>query len=165
MTSVMLCDSRTCREVCAVVVTYNPGAKTLENVRALTAQVPAIVVDNTPSPSCAKRDVLEAIEQMDSVHLIRNRQNLGIAAALNRGIQEVINSGYQWVATFDQDSTITPRFFDGLLNALQSYPPRERVALVAPLMDLSGVQGNGGGERRPTAGILASPDCHDLGRV
>jgi rhamnosyltransferase len=71
---------------------------------------------------------------MDSVQLIRNGQNLGIAVALNRGIREVIKAGYQWVATFDQDSAITPRFFEGLLNAYHNHPARERVALVAPLM-------------------------------
>jgi rhamnosyltransferase len=117
-----------------VVVTYNPGTRTIENLRALTTQVSAIVVDNTPSQTCGEREVLQTIEQMDSVQLIRQGQNLGIAAALNRGIREVINSGYQWVATFDQDSTVTPRFFDGLLTAYHNYPARERVALVAPLM-------------------------------
>jgi rhamnosyltransferase len=134
MASVMPYDSQSYREVCAVVVTYNPGARTIENLRALTSQVQAIVVDNTPGRSCADAEVLHAIEQMDSVRLIRNRQNLGIAVALNQGIREVLKSGYQWVATFDQDSKITPRFFDDLLKAYHNYPASERVALVAPLM-------------------------------
>jgi rhamnosyltransferase len=116
--------------VCAVVVTFNPGVRTVDSLRALTAQAPVVVVDNTPGESSA--EVLNIIELMDSVQLIRNRQNLGIAAALNRGIRKAIECGYQWVATFDQDSTVTPGFFASLLAAYQRYPAKEQVALVAP---------------------------------
>jgi rhamnosyltransferase len=115
----------------AVVVTYLPRAETVDNLRALTSQLEAVVVvDNSPVESSAA--VLAEIERLPRVQVVRNGRNLGIAAALNRGIQIARQSGREWVATFDQDSCVTPGFFAGLLAAYGQCPDREQVALVSP---------------------------------
>jgi len=117
----------------AVVVAYHPRAEMLVNLHALTGQLDrVVVVDNTPGD--AGGATLREIETLRHVTVIRNRQNLGIATALNCGIQVAIQSGAEWVATFDQDSCVTPHFFQGLLAAYQQCPSRDAVALVAPLL-------------------------------
>ena len=42
-----------------------------------------------------------------------------------------------WVATFDQDSRVSPGFSDAMLAAYESCPFRDKVALIAPRHVLS----------------------------
>lgn len=118
-------------QVCAVVVTYQPPATVMENVTRLLEQFSlVVVVDNGSNTESAA--VLSSLEREKRCHLIRNAKNLGIASALNQGLRLAIAEGFGWVATFDQDSTITPGFVQGLLHAYDSCPFRDRVALIAP---------------------------------
>ena len=47
--------------------------------------------------------------------LIENGENLGIGAALNIGVRWAEANGSQWVALFDQDSTVTEDFIAQML--------------------------------------------------
>lgn len=120
------------QNIWAVVVTFHPTAQTVENLCALTAQVSAIVVDNTPGPTATP--VIQEIQKMDRVEVLRLGENQGIATALNRGIQASIQRGASWVATFDQDSTVTPGFFAGLNGVIANAPHRDSIGLIAPQM-------------------------------
>lgn len=117
--------------VCAVVVTYHPQPLLRNNLERLISQVAEVVVVDNGSGTTTT-ELLRIIETELGIRVIRNERNLGIAAALNVGIKHAIVGGYQWVATFDQDSEVTPGFFDGLLAAYQNCPDREHVALIAP---------------------------------
>lgn len=118
-------------QIAAIVVTYNPEATVLENVRRLTAQVPeVVVVDNGSTGSSSA--IVTALEQMAGVTVIRHATNLGIAAAMNTGIRHALAGGYQWIATFDQDSTVPDGYFDGLLAALDVSPKPDSVGVVVP---------------------------------
>jgi rhamnosyltransferase len=64
--------------------------------------------------------------------VIRNGQNLGIAAALNRGVRFAMDAGFGWVATFDQDSRITEEFIPKMLETYRQAPHPEKVAIIAP---------------------------------
>jgi rhamnosyltransferase len=122
--------------VCAVVVTFQPPPSLLDNMRELAAEASEIViVDNSSDPRSA--DLLRLIERQFGARLLLNGRNLGIAAALNLGIRHAIAKGYAWVATFDQDSTITAGFFDAMLAAHQASAIRELVPLVAPVLCVS----------------------------
>ena len=114
-----------------VVVTYNPGPEVVANILALTKQLPSVVVvDNGSNADCA--EVLQRIEGLTGVELIRNNRNLGIAGALNIGIKRNLTTGCQWVATFDQDSTVTGDYFNALFSVLNDFRARERIGLLAP---------------------------------
>jgi rhamnosyltransferase len=76
---------------------------------------------------------LSRLEKIPGVHLICNSQNRGIAAALNTGIRHAVAANYSWVATFDQDSTVTPDFFKSMLAAYEVCPFKEKVALISPV--------------------------------
>jgi rhamnosyltransferase len=117
--------------ICAIVVTYHPDAALLDNLSRLHQQVPnIIIVDNGSDASSA--GLLAEAERRFSARVTKNSQNLGIAAALNIGIKQASSSGYQWLATFDQDSSVTPGYFESLLSAYEHCPFREKVPLVAP---------------------------------
>lgn len=114
-----------------VVVTYNPGGEVIANISALAKQLSSVVVvDNGSHPDCA--EVLQNIERLGGVELVRNERNLGIAAALNVGIKRNLAIGCQWIATFDQDSTVGSDYFAELLRALENFRDREAVGLLAP---------------------------------
>jgi rhamnosyltransferase len=117
--------------VCAVVITYNPDATFIENIAAVAPQVSHIVlVDNGSSSDTEKH--LQALEARQDCTVIRNRQNLGIAAALNLGVKYAIQHEFDWIATFDQDSRISDRFISQMLETYQQALHPEKVALIAP---------------------------------
>ncbi len=96
------------RDVCAVVVAFFPDGDFEQRLLAVLPQVTAlVVVDNTPGGACARR--LQALE-VDGVciHLIENLENVGIAAALNQGVDYALELHYSWVLTLDQDTQCYP---------------------------------------------------------
>jgi rhamnosyltransferase len=121
----------TAQSVCAVIVTYHPNAKMLENMRHILVQVNGlVVVDNGSSDQ--ELEPLRAKEQSLGFQLIENGENLGIAQALNQGIERVKSEGYPWVILFDQDSRITDGFVTQMFAAWESHPDRERIGSIHP---------------------------------
>ena len=121
----------TAQSVCAVIVTYQPNARTLESVPQVLAQVQGLVVVDNGS----RTDELHSLRvaaQTFGFHLIENRENLGLAEALNQGILWAKSAGYPWVLLFDQDSRITESFVSQMFAAWESHPNRERVGSIHP---------------------------------
>jgi rhamnosyltransferase len=119
-------------KTCGVVVTYQPAGSVIGNVKLLSDQFPAVViVDNGSADSF--QSLLAELEAMTGVSLVRNPSNLGIAAALNLGIRQAQKMGFEWVATFDQDSTITPDYIESMMSAHEACPLRGQVALISPV--------------------------------
>jgi len=119
------------QSVCAVIVTYHPTLKMLENVSKILAQVQGlIVVDNGSSPD--KLAPVRVMSQTLGFELIENGENVGIAEALNQGVRWARNSGYPWVILFDQDSRITEGFIRQMFADWKSHPERERVGSIHP---------------------------------
>ncbi|HEX4426178.1 MAG TPA: glycosyltransferase family 2 protein [Terriglobales bacterium] len=117
--------------VCAVIVTYNPQARFVEDVAAIAAQVGCVVVvDNGSSNESAKP--LLGLETRPSYKIIRNLQNLGIAAALNQGVNYAIDGGFDWICTFDQDSSVGDGFISIMLETYFRSADLEKVALITP---------------------------------
>src|ERR1700677_3622158 len=112
--------------IAAVVVTYHPGAVVLENIRILSRQVGRIIVVDNGS-SGASVEVIDALQKISGVQLLRNASNLGIAAALNIGIREALQTDVAWIATFDQDSSVTENYFNDLLHVYEICPQSQSV--------------------------------------
>jgi rhamnosyltransferase len=118
--------------VCAVVVTYNPSSSFVENVEALDGQVGHIVlVDNGSSDETGAH--LTGLQLRLGCEVIRNPVNLGIAAALNIGVKYATEAGFNWVATFDQDSRVSDGLISLMLETYWNATHPEEVAMVAPL--------------------------------
>jgi rhamnosyltransferase len=119
------------QSVCAVVVTYNPGPSFVGNVEALAAQGAEIVLVDNGSGS-ETEEHLHELETNLGYKVIRNRQNLGIAAALNMGVNYAMESGFDWISTFDQDSCVCEEFFWKMLETYRQAPHSEKIALITP---------------------------------
>lgn len=117
--------------ISAIVVTYHPDIALLENLRRLLNQVPTVIVVDNGSDG-ASAETVEAAGKLDGIQLIRNGSNLGIATALNVGIRHALRSNPQWIAVFDQDSSISDRFFAELLRAYDACPPSEKIGMIVP---------------------------------
>ncbi|HEY1660294.1 MAG TPA: glycosyltransferase family 2 protein [Candidatus Sulfotelmatobacter sp.] len=121
----------TAKPVCAVIVTYHPTAKMLENVSVVLPQVQGLVVVDNGSSS-DELQPLRLKSQTLGFQLIENGDNLGVAGALNQGLLWARNNGYPWVIFFDQDSRITEGFIDRMFASWESHPGRERIGSIHP---------------------------------
>lgn len=118
--------------VCAVVVTFHPNAEVAESIALLRQQVGRVViVDNAASAD--SRSWLESMVAGPEIEVIFNEQNVGVATALNQGVQRALAGGYEWVATFDQDSRIPAGFIDRMLAAHGDRADRDRIGVIAPV--------------------------------
>ena len=117
--------------VCAVIVTYNPTRVVVDNIRTILPWVQnTIVVDNGSDPGGLH--LLRTANESSRFELIENPDNLGIAQALNQGVQRAKNEGFPWVILFDQDSRITDGFVQSMFHTLLNHPSTERVASIHP---------------------------------
>jgi rhamnosyltransferase len=104
----------------AVVVTYNPDGKQLSALlKALASQAVAIVVVDNGSKA---EDVLwlKKEEAAGRLHLRLLGENLGVAAALNRGIEVARDLRSDYVALFDHDSLPAPDMIFSLVKAAEA---------------------------------------------
>jgi rhamnosyltransferase len=117
--------------VCAVVVSYNPHLTFLANMAALSPQVNHVVVVDNGSRGEAE-EYLRTLEARPGYTVIRNHQNLGIAVALNLGVKYALEEGFDWIATFDQDSQVSDGFIVLMLETYEQAPHPEAIAIIAP---------------------------------
>jgi rhamnosyltransferase len=117
--------------VCAIFVTYNPPPTFIENIASAGAQVDHVVVIDNGS-SRKTEELLKELETSPDRDVIRNDQNLGIAAALNLGVKKAIESGFDWIATFDQDSRVSDGFISQMLERYSQTGHPEDVAVISP---------------------------------
>jgi len=109
--------------VCAIVVAYYPDEKFDERVQSLLHQVAhVVVVDNTPDKRHSTR-VKNDFHTGAQLHVIENPNNLGIAAALNQGLEYAKVNGFMWILTLDQDTLCFPDMVETLLNVSKTCKP------------------------------------------
>jgi rhamnosyltransferase len=97
-------------EFCAIVVTYFPDQSCLKNLEILChACDRLIIVDNTPGQHGSD------LPHSDSVEVIKLGRNIGLAAALNKGIRLAGLLGFENIFLFDQDSRQTSDYFRKML--------------------------------------------------
>lgn len=112
--------------VCAVVVAYYPDEEFKARLRKLLPQVACVViVDNTPAENAARQ--LDLPEGQANVHLISNRANLGISAALNQGLHHALSAGCKWALTLDQDTQCFADMVSTLLGVSAACTPTPAV--------------------------------------
>jgi rhamnosyltransferase len=117
------------QNVCAVIVTYNPKFTLLQNVEALASEVGDVVIVDNGSDT---QEHLVDVEERSVCHVIRNPENLGIAAALNLGLKYALKAGFDWIVTFDQDSQVSEDFISQMLDTYRQAKQQERVAFLCP---------------------------------
>ncbi|MBM9501996.1 glycosyltransferase family 2 protein [Leptospira sp. 201903071] len=100
----------------AIIVTFNPEIpSTFENIRNLNSNaVPVLVVDNG---SKNISEIRSKIQKPNSI--FSNEKNLGLALALNKGIDFAKENFYSHVWLFDQDSLLKSEAIDFFLRAVK----------------------------------------------
>ena len=112
------------REVCAGIITYNPNKRQLIlNLNKMQEQVVEIIIVDNGSSNYDEW----AEELPETVYLIRNEENRGVAAALNQMCKIALNRKYSWCLTLDQDSLCPSNLITELFKCVD-----EKVAIVAP---------------------------------
>ena len=116
----------------AVVVSFHPDADVLENLRLLREQIAYVVVVDNGSDE-ASVSALRAAAGVMGFELMENRENLGIAAALNGGIRRVREQGCASVLLFDQDSRVTEGYVETMMRCFaETREVTTRTAILVP---------------------------------
>jgi rhamnosyltransferase len=109
-------DSSQRSRICAVIVTYNIGEPIHRCFDSIQRQVGHVLIVDNGSGESTRRE-LNKIAASDSVTLILNERNEGIAHAFNQAVQWAQGKGFQWILTLDHDSEATPGMVDKLVCA------------------------------------------------
>ena len=117
------------KEVCAITVTYHPNSEFPARVSRVLRQVSALViVDNGSDADEIK--MLRELAANPMITLVLNLDNLGIARALNIGIQRAGTLGSKWALLLDQDSRVDDDMVRVLFAVHAAFPDRDRLAVV-----------------------------------
>lgn len=114
---------------CALIITHDPSGSVFRLMNALENQVDQVIIVDNASDECVFSEMQE-YSRYRNVNIIRNNSNEGIAAALNKGMDVAIKSGYAWAITFDQDTIPFSNILDLHNAAFNSYPERDRIGAV-----------------------------------
>ena len=96
------------KEVCIVVVLFNPNEIHVVNMEELTSTCTVVAVDNSESEVTVR-----------SVNYIPLHENKGIAAAQNVGIKYARENAFKYVLFLDQDSKVNGAFVRNLYDEYQ----------------------------------------------
>lgn len=115
-------------EIISGIVTYNPNCKDLKkNIDSILQQPlikKIIIVDNGSN----NIEEVKKISTSKEFILIENKENSGIAFALNQIMKEAYQLGFEWVLTCDQDS----RLPNNMLFEFSKYTNLKNVAIISP---------------------------------
>lgn len=118
-------------KVCATIVTYNTGNKIIEVIDAIVSQVDKVVIIDNNSDDYTL-NILDNISNNCKVNIIYNKENLGIAKALNQGIEYAKINNFKWVFTLDHDSICEEFIIEKMLEAYNLSSEKEIIGIVVP---------------------------------
>ena len=103
-------------KIAAIVTAFNSKQSIRENLKRIEKQVQVvIIVDDSGTMPLLGADDYSDIE---NVIVLRNQDNLGIAAALNRGIEQAYCLGCDWVITLDDDTFVSESYINDIFRFL-----------------------------------------------
>jgi len=115
----------------AGIVLYNPEPNRLrKNLEAIACQVDLIVVVNN-GISNSEQEVRAILSDM-MVKVIDNKENLGIASALNQIIEYAEGACFDWIVTLDQDSIVPPNMISEYEKIIGEYG---NVGIICPYIN------------------------------
>jgi rhamnosyltransferase len=117
------------QSICAVLVSFHPDADLPARMNRILGQVGALVIVDNGSGGATHR-MLAALSLDPRISLESNRENLGVASALNIGIRRARALGYAWALLLDQDSVPDAGMVEQLIAAHASFPEPARLAVL-----------------------------------
>ena len=115
--------------VIAVVVVYHPKIGELEaSIKSLLRNFKEVVVVwNGPHPL-----KIPACLNVRGIHVLDMKSNVGLAKALNEGIEKAFKLGAAWVYLSDQDSVLPLEFKNRAVKYSHNIPKPFKVAAIGP---------------------------------
>ncbi|MGR5254322.1 glycosyltransferase family 2 protein [Vibrio astriarenae] len=121
-------------QIGAVVVFYHPDQAAIEHVKRLAQYLTVIIIDNSDNEqrsSNLKGELTHPTgDNTNDVLYIANQKNLGIATALNQGLEQAISIGKQWCLLLDQDSVVDCDFVQSI--SMLPNQPLCHIAAIVP---------------------------------
>jgi rhamnosyltransferase len=96
---------------------------------SISQQVGAVVIVDNGSTD-AELTMLREIAMDPALVLVLNSENLGLASALNIGIQRATSLGCPWALLLDQDSRVESDMVKTLSAVHESFPDKEHLAII-----------------------------------
>lgn len=103
------------QNTCAIIVTYQPDEDFPTRLKRVLAQFPLVIIVDNSSRSTAA-EMLQKQTEQPQVLLTVNQSNLGIATALNQGVDLASTQGFEWIVTLDQDTLVSSDLLETLLD-------------------------------------------------
>lgn len=104
--------------IAAVVTTFNPDNSLLANLERISGQVgKVIVVDDSGKVSRAEHIDFSKIPNL---HYLANATNIGIAAALNRGVESAAAQGFDLIITLDDDTLVSETYVSDVIEFIRT---------------------------------------------
>lgn len=115
------------KSIVAIIVTYNPDIDRLKNnLSAIVKQVDDVLIIDNDSTNIQD---IQKLRQAFSYSITANKQNCGIARALNQGLEYATKNGFEYALTLDQDSICTK----GMVEELkQGFFKNDNIAIIGP---------------------------------
>ena len=114
-------------KVYAIITIYKPSYLKLENTLLKTNRVFSKVI-----AVCNSQLQHKFVKKFKNIKFIQNKQNLGLAIAMNKGIKHAIKNKATHVVLFDQDTKIKPNFLKKIKNFFQKHN-LNNVAAIGPI--------------------------------
>ncbi len=116
--------------IAGVVILYHPCPDFAENIRRYLGDIDRLYVIDNSEQHFEERAA--KLTHFPNVVFIPNRDNFGMARALNIAAEYAIKDGYDFLLTMDQDSKVTTGMIKTMLSCLESDDP-SRVGILSPV--------------------------------
>lgn len=117
-------------DISAAIITFNPNIKILEkNISSVIEQVKELVIVDNGSDNIS--GIIELTEIFIGLSILPINENIGIAAATNKGIEYLKNQN-DWVLVLDQDSFFPVNGIDNYLTTLNTLS-NNQIGLLSPV--------------------------------
>lgn len=119
------------KKILAAIVTYNPDLERLQkNINTIEPQVEHLIIVDNGSKNI---NLISRIkdECKIKIDLIENKENIGIASALNQSLDYAYKNNFDWILTLDQDSICDINMISEMKSQYEK-EDNKNIALIAP---------------------------------
>lgn len=119
-------------KIASLTIVYNTDMEELlRNVMTYAGKVErAYIFDNSPD---SQEDIFKKIVKNDHIHYIYGGGvNYGIGSPINQVAREIMEEGFDWLITFDQDSRAFSNTIDEMRRYVESSLFEQNIGVVTP---------------------------------